>query len=231
MEILPEAGDAVQLVSGARGFATRVIRRLRGDIYVDGLGLPSLTAVAPGSLLGLRWEREDRWWVAPVRVLDILDPLTIVVVRAEGPAHPVEQRRSPRITVSLPMEYRLLRPDSRPVLASTLDISAVGLRFPAERQLWRGVSLRITLQIGGRTLALLGRVTRVDAQPRLIRGRQLWETAVEFYQVPAATRQTLETYIREVTRYREARAAGTAAPIDPGKEGGKADARPASAGA
>lgn len=217
MDILPEAGDAVQLVSGNRAFASRIIRRLRHDLYVHSLGLPSLTVVAPGSVLSLRWEREDRWWVLAGRVTDILDPLTIIVVRAEGAAKPLEQRRSPRITVSLPLEYHLLRPDSQPMVASTLDLSAVGMRFPAERPLWRGVSLKMSLQIGGRTLALMGRVTRVEGQPRLIRGRQLWETAVEFYQTPAATRQFLEGYIREVARYRAGReAADAASPGTPG---------------
>jgi len=174
----------VHLHAGTRVFATRVIRRLATDLYLDALreGDAPFTP-EPGQVLELRYGDGERSWKQPVRVREVLDPIPILVVRLEGEPRRIEQRQAPRAAVLVPLEYALIRSDSEIYTTTTLDLSTIGLRFPCAFRPWLGLDLRMRLTLNQVPVSLIGRVTRVARGPALVRGRMSWETAVQ-YQIP-----------------------------------------------
>jgi hypothetical protein len=195
----PPLHQPVRLVCGSRQIRGRVIRRMRKKVYVDALtDADALDTPRPGSAMELRWVDDGHLWTQPAVICEVLDPLPLLTVEAVGPPTILEQRSVPRIKATVPLEYGMLRQGAHLHMTTTLDLSVNGLRFPAEEQLWPGLTLRLRLYLAREPLALLGSVRRVGTQPTVVRGRHQWETGVEFYQMSAAARAQVEAFVRHL---------------------------------
>nr|WP_243239711.1 PilZ domain-containing protein [Sulfobacillus harzensis] len=150
----------------------------------------------PGQKIPIRWSEDETLYQQFGKVTDVLDPIPIIVVKLEGTPRVVEFRKSFRVKVALPLEYGLVRPDSEMLVTTTMDVSSTGLRFPSAVKVWAGLELKMQLRVEQRILQIVAKVVRVAAKPREVRGRQSWETAVQFTHISIADRKWLEQYVR-----------------------------------
>jgi hypothetical protein len=220
----PATQDPVQLVIGGVAFPSRVKRRLRDEVYLDALreGDQAFTPT-PGQAVGLRYEDEWSYWSQQAVVVDVLDPIPLIVVRLTGEPQEIEVRAMPRARIGIPLEYSLMRPLAETYTTTTIDLSATGLRFPAAFQPWIGLDLRLMLRIEGHDTVLVGRVVRVAPMTEM-RGRPAWVTAVQFIAPPPSARNRIADLVlknlaqsRRAERRRVAQGArADAGPPDPG---------------
>ncbi|MCL6563175.1 MAG: PilZ domain-containing protein [Firmicutes bacterium] len=192
----------VEIGVGSRTVKTRVIRLLGNkEVYLDAIPeLESELTPVPGSQVEIIWTEDDRRWRQSGKVVDILDPLPIILLQMVGEPVHQELRAYPRVKVGVPLEYGLMRQPTQ-WMTTTIDLSAGGLRFPCAFEVWPGLHLRLRLRIGGETLSLVGAVTRAAARPREWRGRLQWETAVHFVSPSPGARQVLQRFVdQERTR-------------------------------
>lgn len=194
-----EANQGIQIVFANRTVPSRVIRIMRNEIYIDALRDTELELTPlPGNKIPLRWSEDESLFQQFALVTDVLDPIPIIVVKLEGSPRVIEFRKSFRVKVALPIEYGLVRPDSELLVTTTQDISATGLRFPSAVKLWAGIDLRMRVRVESRPIELIGKVVRVDPKPREVRGRESWETGVQFTAINAADRKFLDQYVRRM---------------------------------
>jgi hypothetical protein len=192
-----EANQPIQIVFTNRVVSSRVIRVMRQEIYIDALRDTEVEMTPmPGRKIPLRWSDDETLFQQFGLVTDVLDPIPIIVVKLEGAPRVVEFRKSFRVRVALPVEYGLLRPDSELLVTTTQDISATGLRFPSAVKLWAGLDLRLRVRVESRSIDLIGKVVRVANKPREVRGRESWETGVQFTAISTADRRFLDEYVR-----------------------------------
>jgi len=192
-----EMNQPVQLVLPRRVVRSRVIRTMKHEVYIDALRDEEMELTPLiGDKVAVRWAEDDVLYQQTGRVSEILDPIPIIVIRMEGPPRVVEFRQATRVRVGLPLEYGLLRPDSEMLVTTTMDISSTGLRFPAAVKLWMGLELRLRVRVEQRILEVTGKVVRVAPKARELRGRQSWETAVQFTKIAPGDRKLLEQYVR-----------------------------------
>ncbi|MCY0878378.1 MAG: PilZ domain-containing protein [Firmicutes bacterium] len=192
-----EPNQPIQIVFQTRVLRSRVIRSLRDEVYIDALREPDIDLTPmPGQKIPLRWAEDDTLYQQIALVTDVLDPIPIMVVKLLGQPRVIEFRQSFRVKVALPLEYGLVRPDSELLVTTTFDISATGLRFPSAVKLWVGIDLRMRVRVEQRAIELIGKVVRVAPKAREVRGRQSWETAVQFTVITASDRKWLESYVR-----------------------------------
>ncbi|AEW06598.1 type IV pilus assembly PilZ [Sulfobacillus acidophilus DSM 10332] len=192
-----EMNQPVQLVLQRRVVRSRVIRTMKQEVYIDALRDEEMELTPLiGDKIAVRWAEDDVLYQQIGRVSEVLDPIPIIVVRLEGPPRVVEFRQATRVRVGLPLEYGLLRPDSEMLVTTTMDISSTGLRFPAAVKLWMGLELRLRVRVEQRILEVTGKVVRVAPKARELRGRQSWETAVQFTKIAPGDRKLLEQYVR-----------------------------------
>ena len=192
-----EPNQPIQIVFSSRTVPTRVIRSMRHEVYLDALGDTEVELTPlPGNKILLRWVEDEALLQQLATVTDVLDPVPIIVVRLEDSPRVIELRRSFRVKYSVPIEYGLVRPDSELLVTTTQDISSTGLRFPSAVRLWIGLQLRIRVRIENRIIELIAKVVRVAPKPREIRGRESWETAVQFTVIAAGDRRWLEQWVR-----------------------------------
>lgn len=194
-----EANQTVQIVFANRTVSSRVIRIMRHDVYIDALRDTEVELTPlPGHKISLRWSDDESLFQQLALVMDVLDPIPIIVVQLEGSARVVEFRKSFRVKVALPIEYAMVRRDSELLVTTTQDISAIGLRFPSAIKLWTGIDLRMRLRVESHAIELIGKVVRVAPKPREVRGRESWDTAVQFTAIAAADRKFVEQYVRRM---------------------------------
>ncbi|MCY0864712.1 MAG: PilZ domain-containing protein [Sulfobacillus sp.] len=192
-----EMNQPVQLVLQRRVVRSRVIRTMKHEVYIDALRDEEMELTPLiGDKIAVRWAEDDVLYQQIGRVSEVLDPIPIIVVRLEGPPRVVEFRQATRVRVGLPLEYGLLRPDSEMLVTTTMDISSTGLRFPAAVKLWMGLELRLRVRVEQRILEVTGKVVRVAPKARELRGRQSWETAVQFTKITPGDRKLLEQFVR-----------------------------------
>lgn len=192
-----EMNQPVQLVLQRRVVRSRVIRTMKQEVYIDALRDEEMELTPLiGDKIAVRWAEDDVLYQQIGRVSEVLDPIPIIVVHLEGPPRVVEFRQATRVRVGLPLEYGLLRPDSEMLVTTTMDISSTGLRFPAAVKLWMGLELRLRVRVEQRILEVTGKVVRVAPKARELRGRQSWETAVQFTKIAPGDRKLLEQYVR-----------------------------------
>lgn len=178
---------------------TRVIRRVKAVYYVQALreGERHLTP-APGQAVEVRWEDGNHYYGLPGVVEEVLEPIPIVLIRATAEATVIERRGAPRVKILIPVEYAMARPGSNVYTTTTLDLSWEGLRFPAAFQGWIGLELRMELRVDGQNVPVVGRVVRVAPDPSDVRGRQAWETAVQFINLAPAGRARIRALVERV---------------------------------
>lgn len=199
-----EANQTVQLLSHGRALDSRVIRRVRQEIYIDALrDMEMEFTPLPGRIIDIRWVSDDTLWAQQGAVLDVLDPVPIIVVQLRGNPVVVEFRGSLRVKVAVPLEYGLPRPDSEMFLTTTYDLSASGLRFPCAVQVWTGLQLRMSLRVEGREIKVLAKVVWVSQKAREIRGRKSWETAVQFLQIVPRDRRAIDEFVARILHQRD----------------------------
>ncbi len=199
-----EANQTVQLLSHGRALDSRVIRRVRQEIYIDALrDMEMEFTPLPGRIIDIRWVSDDTLWAQQGAVLDVLDPVPIIVVQLRGNPVVVEFRGSLRAKVAVPLEYGLPRPDSEMFLTTTYDLSASGLRFPCAVQVWTGLQLRMSLRVEGREIKVLAKVVWVSQKAREIRGRKSWETAVQFLQIVPRDRRAIDEFVARILHQRD----------------------------
>ncbi|PSR23344.1 MAG: PilZ domain-containing protein [Sulfobacillus acidophilus] len=192
-----ESNQPIQIVVANRIVPTRVIRSMPNEVYLDALKDTEVELTPlPGQKVPLRWAEDETLYQQFAMVTDVLDPIPIIVVRLQGTAHVVEFRKSFRVKVSVPIEYGLVRPDSELLVTTTQDLSATGLRFPSAVRLWTGIELRMRIRVESRPIELVGKVVRVAPKAREVRGRESWETAVQYTAITTADRRWLEQYVR-----------------------------------
>lgn len=199
-----ESNQPIQIVVANRTVPSRVIRSLRHELYLDALKETEVELTPlPGEKIPLRWADDETLFQQIAMVTDVLDPIPIIVVKLQGSPKVIEFRQSFRIKVSVPIEYGLVRPDSELLVTTTQDLSPTGLRFPSAVRLWAGIELRMRIRVDSRPIQLIGKVVRVSAKSRAVRGRESWETAVQYTAITTADRRWLEQYVRrEHTRMR-----------------------------
>lgn len=192
-----ESNQPVHLIVRQRPVATRVIRCVKHEVYLDALrdNEMELTPM-PKTYVPIRWALDDGLYEQLGQVLEVLDPIPIIVIQMQGVPKVIEQRGAIRVRVQIPIEYGLVRPGADMLVTTTLDLSSLGLRFPSAVKVWTGLELRMTIRIEAQSYAVIGRVVRVSSQPREFRGRKSWETAVQFIRMSAEARQQLEHYVR-----------------------------------
>lgn len=194
-----EPNQSIQIVFANRAVQSRVIRSMRDEVYIDALRDAEMELTPlPGQKIPLRWSDDETLYQQFARVTDVLDPIPIIVVRLEGSARVVEFRKSYRVRIALPLEYGLVRPDSEMLVTTTMDVSSTGLRFPSAVKVWVGLELKMRVRVEQRILQVVGKVVRVSAKPREVRGRESWETAVQLMHITAADRKWLEQYVRRL---------------------------------
>ncbi len=186
--------------------STRVIRRVRQEVYLDALKDHDLELTPlPGTTIVMRWPYDDLLYEQRGIITEIIDPIPIIVVTLQGTSRIIEQRGSLRVKVQVPLEYGLVRSDSELLMTTTFDLSATGLRFPSAVELWRGLHLKMRLRIGTEEVLLLSQVTRVAPKPREIRGKKTWESAVRFIQIRPQDRHLIERFVRSQHHRQQAR--------------------------
>lgn len=192
-----EANQPVHLMINQRAVASRVIRCVRQEVYIDALrdNEMELTPL-PGTRIPIRWVEDETLYEQMGQVHDVLDPIPIVVVHLQGEPVVVEQRQSLRVKVGVPLEYGLVRPGADMLVTTTIDLSATGLKFPSAVRVWPGLELRMRLRVDGREFEMISRVIRVANQPREIRGRKSWETAVQFIRFTPEAHRHIMGFIR-----------------------------------
>lgn len=199
-----EANQTIQLVSHGRALDSRIIRRVRHEVYIDALREMEMEwTPLPGYTIDIRWVSDDTLWTQTAGVLDVLDPIPIIVATLKGSPVVVEFRGSLRAKVAVPLEYGLPRPDSEMFLTTSYDLSATGLRFPCAVQVWTGLQLRMSLRIEGREVKVLAKVVWVSQKAREVRGRKSWETAVQFLQIVPRDRRAIDEYVARIVHQRE----------------------------
>jgi len=192
-----EANQSVIIVLNQRTVTSRVIRCIRNEVYMDALKETETEFTPmPGQKISLRWSEDQSLYQQFALVTDLLDPIPIMVAKMEGTPRVVEFRQSFRVRMQLPLEYGLVRPDSELLVTTTQDISATGLRFPSAVKLWMGLELRLRVRLEQRAIDIIGKVVRVALQPREVRGRESWETAVQFTALAADDRKFLDQWVR-----------------------------------
>ncbi len=192
-----DPNQSVHIVFTNRTVQSRVIRAVRDEVYIDALRDAEMELTPlPGQKISIRWSEDETLYQQFARVTDVLDPIPIIVVKMEGVPRVVEFRKSFRVKVALPLEYGLVRPDSEMLVTTTMDVSSTGLRFPSAVKVWNGLELKMRLRVEQRILQVVGKVVRVSAKPREVRGRQSWETAVQFTHISLSDRKWLEQYVR-----------------------------------
>lgn len=193
-----ESNETIQLVLRDQRISSRVIRRVRQEIYVDALRDQDMALTPlPGQTVPILWNRDETLYQQLAFVVDVLDPIPIIVMRLEGEPDVVEQRKALRIKMAVPLEYGLIRPGSEMFVTTTIDLSATGLRFPCALQFWVGLELRLIIRLEGQPIEVPARVVRVAARPREIRGRKSWETAVQFLRISLKDRRIVEQFVRK----------------------------------
>ncbi len=176
---------------------TRVIRRVRQEVYLDALKDHDLELTPlPGTTVAIRWPYDDVLYEQQGIITEVIDPVPIIVVKLKGNPQAIEQRGSLRVKVQVPLEYALVRPDSEILMTTTLDLSAGGLRFPSAVELWSGLHLKLRLIISMQEIIVLGKVTRAATKAREIRGKKTWETAVSFLGIKPQDRRLIEQFVR-----------------------------------
>ncbi len=199
-----EANQSVQLFSHGRTLDSRVIRRVRQEIYIDALREMELEwTPLPGRIIGIRWVRDDTLWAQEANVVDVLDPVPIIVVHLIGNPTVVEFRGALRVKAAVPLEYGLPRPDSEMFLTTTYDLSSTGLRFPCAVQVWTGLQLRMSLRVEGREIKILAKVVWVSQKARDVRGRKSWETAVQFLSIVPRDRRAVDDFVARILHQRD----------------------------
>lgn len=194
-----EANQTIQIVFANRSVPSRVIRIMRDEIYIDALRDTEVELTPlPGHKIPLRWSEDETLFQQFALVTDVLDPIPIIVVQLQGAPRVVEFRKSFRVKVALPVEYGLVRPDSELLVTTTQDISSTGLRFPSAVKLWAGIDLRMRVRVENHHIEMIGKVVRVAPKPRELRGRESWETGVQFTAITTADRRFLEQYVRRM---------------------------------
>ncbi len=192
-----EPNQTIQIVFANRTVRSRVIRSMRDEVYIDALRDAEMELTPlPGQKIPLRWSEDETLFQQFGKVTDVLDPIPIIVVKMEGAPRVVEFRKSFRIKVALPLEYGLVRPDSEMLVTTTLDMSSTGLRFPSAVKLWNGLELKMRVRVEHRILEIVAKVVRVAPKSREVRGRESWETAVQFTLINIQDRKWLEQYVR-----------------------------------
>ncbi len=177
---------------------TRVIRRVRQEIYLDALKDHDLELTPlPGTTVAIRWPYDDLLYEQHGMITEVIDPVPIMVVRLKGNPQVIEQRGTLRVKVQVPLEYGLVRPDSEILMTTTFDLSASGLRFPSAVELWSGLHLKLRLMIAMQEVIVLGKVTRVATKSREIRGKKTWETAVTFLTINPPDRRLIEQFVKK----------------------------------
>lgn len=199
-----EANQTIQLLTHGRALESRVIRRVRQEVYIDALrDMEMEWTPLPGRMVDIRWVSDDTLWTQTAEVLEVLDPIPIIVAMLKGDPEVVEFRGSLRVKVAVPLEYGLPRPDSEMFLTTSYDLSATGLRFPCAVQVWTGLQLRMSLRIEGREVKVLAKVVWVSQRAREIRGRKSWDAAVQFFQIVPRDRRAIDEYVARIVHQRE----------------------------
>ena len=197
MAVLESNQPVFLAVRPDRVVPTRVIRRVKQEIYLDALKDHDMELTPlPGQVVHVRWAADDFLYEQAASILEVLDPIAIIVLKLTGQPRVTEQRGSLRVKVTVPLEYGLVRPDSEILMTTTLDLSASGLRFPSAVQVWSGLHLKMRLRIGPGEVAVIGQVSRVSPKAREVRGHRTWETAVTFLQLRPQDRKLLEGFVR-----------------------------------
>lgn len=192
MGLLPNM--MVDIVIGSRSARTRVLRVLDRDIYLEALAdIESELTPTPGQRFELGWIEESARWSQAARMQDVLETLPIMLVNLEGEARPSDQRRTPRVQVTVPVEYGI--PNRERYLTTTLDLSEAGLRFPSAIPLWTDLNLVLGLRLGTDALKIRATVVRTERRAKDFRGRPGWETAVRFLSVGAQDRLVLQRFV------------------------------------
>lgn len=172
---------------------------MRHEIYIDALrDMEVELTPLPGRKIPLRWAEDDTLFQQFATVTDVLDPIPIMVVKLEGSPRVIEFRKNFRVKIALPIEYRLVRPDSELLVTTTQDISSTGLRFPSAVKLWAGLDLRLRVRVENRGIEMIAKVVRVAAKPREVRGRESWETGVQFTAINTEDRRFLDQFVRRM---------------------------------
>ncbi len=194
-----EANQVIQIIFANRTVPSRVIRVMRHEIYIDALrDMEVELTPLPGRKIPLRWADDDTLLQQFATVIDVLDPIPIMVVKLEGSPRVIEFRKNFRVKIGLPIEYGLARPDSELLVTTTQDISSTGLRFPSAVKLWAGLDLRLCVRVENRGIEMVAKVVRVSAKPREVRGRESWETGVQFTTINTQDRRFLDQYVRQL---------------------------------
>ncbi|MCL4495240.1 MAG: PilZ domain-containing protein [Firmicutes bacterium] len=197
MSLLESHQPVYLVVRPGKIVGTRVIRRVRQEVYLDALKDHDLELTPlPGTTVAIRWPYDDLLYEQQGVITEVIDPVPIIVVKLTGNPRVLEQRGSLRVKVQVPLEYALVRPDSEILMTTTLDLSATGLRFPSAVELWAGLHLKLRLRVATQEVIVLGKVTRVSSRPREIRGKKTWETAVSFLSIKPNDSRLIEQFVR-----------------------------------
>lgn len=185
----------IDLLIGTRSVRTRVLRVLGRDVYLEALPeIESELTPIPGQDFRIAWLEDDMRWSQAARMQDVLETLPIMLINLEGKPQPMDQRRVPRIKVTVPVEYGI--PNRERYLTTTLDLSSAGLRFPSAVLFWVDLDLALSLRLGARTLDVRAKIVRIDKQVKDFRGRPGFETAVRFVGLGYQERARLEQFVQ-----------------------------------
>ena len=196
----PVRNQPIWLKHGDRMAPTRVLRRVNAILYIHALreGDRHLTP-GPGQEVEIRFEEGGiNFYSIPGVVEEVMDPIPVVLIRITGPARLIERRGAPRVKILIPLEYSMARPGSEIYTTTTLDLSWEGLRFPAAFRAWLGLELKMELRVDGENVPVTGRVVRVAPDPNDVRGREAWETAVQFMNLNPAGQARIRALVERV---------------------------------
>lgn len=195
----PVRNQPIWLKTGERSAPTRLLRRVKSTLYVQALreGDRHLTPTL-GQEVEVRWLDGNNFYAMPGVVEEVLDPIPVILLRITGTGTVLERRGAPRVKLLIPLEYSLARPGAEVYTTTTLDLSWDGLRFPAAFRAWLGLELKMELRVDGEIVAVTGRVVRVAPQAADLRGREAWETAVQFVNLLPSGRLRIRTLVERV---------------------------------
>lgn len=190
-----DTNHPIFLVLRRRVVESRVIRKVKRDLYVDALGETEMELTpTPGQVVRVRWVDDEILWEQPGQVRDVLDPIPLIVISLLEKPVSVEQRGARRVKVGVPLEYRMLRSDADSFVTTTIDLSATGLRFLCQIPTWIGLELRLSLTVEQKVLNLIGRIIRVTPG-KDIRGKQGWEVGAQFIRITVLDRRVIDEFV------------------------------------
>jgi HD-GYP domain-containing protein (c-di-GMP phosphodiesterase class II) len=108
----------------------------------------------------------------------------------------IERREFTRIGMGVEMQYSVVAEDNSGLrVDQTIDVSGAGLRFTTKQFIPRGKYLKMTIQLPGKPIDVIGRVVSIKKNPI----QENYDVCVEFVNLTKRTKETLADHLVDLS--------------------------------